>query len=76
MWTLLLACWLLIPATAAVMAAEPAPSAPAVTGTVDPRSEGEGPADAPSPVLIALAVVAAGVLTAAGTLLVVRVTRR
>ncbi len=63
-------------AAAPVIAVEPAPSAPVVTTTVDPRSEGEGPADAPSPVIIAIGVVLLGVLTAAGTVLVVRVARR
>jgi hypothetical protein len=54
--------------------AEPTAS-PAIIGTGDPRSEGEGPGLVGSPVLIALGVVAVGLLSAGGTLLYLRLTR-
>lgn len=50
------------------------PEPPIVAG--DPRSEGEGPGIMGSPVVIALGVVALGVVTAAVTLLVLRLTRQ
>lgn len=54
---------------------EAAPSArPPVLGTGDSRSEGEGPGLVGSPVAIAVGVVLVGVLTAAGTLIVLRLT--
>lgn len=54
---------------------EAAPSARSpVLGTGDSRSEGEGPGLVGSPVAIAVGVVLVGVLTAAGTLIVLRLT--
>jgi hypothetical protein len=56
--------------------APPTPTAsPAVIGTGDPRSEGEGPGLRGSPVLIALGVVGIGLLAAAGTVVYVRLRR-
>jgi len=52
-------------------AASPAP----VVGTGDSRSDGGGPGIVGSPVAIAVGVILLGAITAAGTLLVVRVTR-
>jgi hypothetical protein len=71
--------WMVIVSPAASLAADPAasPDAPMV-GTGDTRSEGEGPGLVGSPLLIAAGVVLLGVLTAAGTLVVLRIsgTRR
>ncbi len=47
---------------------------PAVLGSGDSRSEGEGPGLVGSPVAIAVGVVLLGGITAAGTLIVLRVT--
>jgi hypothetical protein len=67
----------LLPATTAAQG--PGTPAPAATtqpmvGSGDARSEGEGPGIVGSPVAIAAGVVVLGVLTALGTVLVVRVT--
>lgn len=58
-------------APAVALAASPEP----VVGSGDARSDGGGPGIVGSPVAIALGVVLLGVITAAGTLVVVRVTR-
>jgi len=68
---------LLVPATTSAQA--PGTPAPAVTtppmvGSGDSRSDGEGPGIVGSPVTIAAGVVVLGLLTALGTVLVVRVT--
>ena len=71
---------LLAPVTAAAhapavtpSATVPVASAPPIIGSGDPRSEGEGPGIVGSPVAIAVGVVVLGVLTALGTVLVLRV---
>ena len=68
---------LLVPASTAGQA--PGTPAPAATTTLpmvgsgDSRSDGEGPGIVGSPVAIAVGVVVLGVLTAVGTVLVLRV---
>jgi hypothetical protein len=52
---------------------QPAASAPAVIGSGDSRSEGEGPGLVGSPVAIAIGVVFLGVVTALGTLAAARI---
>jgi hypothetical protein len=74
---------LLVPASTAGQApGTPAPAAAATTtttttlpmvGSGDSRSDGEGPGIVGSPVAIAVGVVVLGVLTAVGTMLVLRV---
>jgi hypothetical protein len=69
---------LLVPASTAGQApGTPAPAATTTTlpmvGSGDSRSEGEGPGIVGSPVAIAVGVVVLGVLTAVGTVLVLRV---
>ena len=65
---------LLSPVTTLAQApATPAPSVAPVIGSGDSRSEGEGPGFVGSPVAIAVGVVVLGVVTAVGTVLVVRV---
>ena len=54
----------------------PEPSAAPVITTGDPRSDGGGPGLVGSPIEIALAVVLLGSVTVAGTVLVLRLTRR
>lgn len=67
---------------AVLLAARLAPSAlgaepsPILVDPLDPRAEGEGPGLVGAPLLAALAVVALGVIAAAGTALYVRLTRR
>ncbi len=51
----------------------PVPSAPPMIGSGDSRSEGEGPGLVGSPVAIAVGVVVLGVLTAVGTMVVLRI---
>jgi hypothetical protein len=69
--------------TTAAIAATPSPGAsapgpdatmPPVIGSGDSRSDGEGPGFVGSPVAIALGVVVLGVITAVGTLVVLRAT--
>jgi hypothetical protein len=67
---------LLVPSASPTQAQSPEPSGATVIVAGDPRSDGEGPGLVGSPLLIALGVVVLGVLTAAGTVLVIRLTRR
>ncbi len=69
---LVLASW----AGATTLAQVPAASPGAVIATGDPRSDGGGPGLVGSPIEIALGVVLLGVLTIAGTTLIIKVTRR
>jgi hypothetical protein len=73
-----LAVWLaLVSGTGAVTLAQyPDASPGAVISTGDPRSDGGGPGLVGSPVEIALGVVLLGLLTIAGTTLVIKLTRR
>jgi len=73
-----LAVWfvLLGPATPAMRAQYPDASPAPITTTGDPRSDGGGPGLVGSPIEIALGVVMLGLLTIAGTTLVIRLTRR
>lgn len=57
-------------------ASPPAASPPPMVVTGDSRSDGGGPGLVGSPVVIALGVVALGVITAVGTLVVLRVSGR
>ena len=54
----------------------PGASAQPVITTGDPRSDGGGPGLVGSPVQIAVGIVMLGLLTIAGTTLVIRLTRR
>lgn len=63
------------PAAATSPDASPRAGDPGVIGTGDPRSEGEGPGLVGSPLLVALGVVALGLVTAAVTVVAVRLTR-
>jgi hypothetical protein len=65
------------PTAGAPGASIPAPvsTTPPVIGSGDSRSDGEGPGFVGSPVAIALGVVVLGLVTAVGTLVVLRVTR-
>jgi hypothetical protein len=68
---------LLAPATTIAQApGSPAPASTALpmVGSGDSRSEGEGPGIVGSPVAIAAGVVVLGLLTAVGTVLVLRLT--
>lgn len=68
-----------LPATAmAQTPGGPAPvaTAPTVVGSGDSRSDGEGPGLVGSPVAIAVGVIVLGVLTALGTVVVVRLGSR
>lgn len=75
-----LGCALLVVSVAAQGGGEPGGPGPdgsprpAVLGSGDSRSEGEGPGLVGSPVAIAVGVVLLGGITAAGTLIVLRVT--
>jgi hypothetical protein len=72
----LVALAVLLPTTALAQApASPAPgaSAPSMVGSGDSRSDGEGPGIVGSPVGIAIGVVMLGVVTAVGTVLVLRI---
>jgi hypothetical protein len=60
-------------AAASGATAQPVASAPPIIGSGDPRSDGEGPGIVGSPVAIAVGVVVLGVLTALGTVLVLRI---
>jgi hypothetical protein len=65
---------LLAPVTVLAQApTTPGASVPPVIGSGDSRSEGEGPGFVGSPLAIAVGVVALGVVTAVGTLIVLRV---
>ena len=68
----------LTPAAAASPSSAPAPI-PSETGTIvgpgDPRSEGEGAGLVGSPILVALGVIAIGLLASGSTLLYVRIRR-
>lgn len=73
--------WLALLVLAAVsLGADPAASPTTLPAEVltsgDLRSEGEGPGLVGNPLLILLAVVLLGLVTALGTLLLVRLTRR
>jgi hypothetical protein len=65
-----------LPSSHVARAQDPGPSPAAVVTAGDPRSEGEGPGLVGSPVEIALGVVVVGLVTIAGTTVVVRLTRR
>ena len=67
---------LLSPATPASRAQYPEASAAPVITTGDPRSDGGGPGLVGSPVEIAVGIVMLGLITIAGTTLVIRLTRR
>lgn len=56
----------------AALGAEPSPM---LIDPLDPRAEGEGPGVVGSPLLVALAVIGAGLLAAAATALYVRLSR-
>lgn len=73
-----LAVWLVLlgVSTSPTHAQGPEPSAATVIEAGDPRSDGEGPGLVGSPIEIALAVVLLGLVTTAGTALVIRLTRR
>jgi hypothetical protein len=73
-----LAMWfvLLVPGAPVSRAQYPDASAAPVITTGDPRSDGGGPGLVGSPVEIAVAIVLLGLITIAGTTLVIRVTRR
>jgi hypothetical protein len=73
-----LAVWLVVLGASAppARAQDPEPSAVALIVAGDPRSDGEGPGLVGSPIEIALAVVVLGLVTTAGTALVIRLTRR
>ncbi len=73
-----LATWLMLlgPSASPSRAQGPQPSAATVIVAGDPRSDGEGPGLVGSPIEIALAVVLLGSVTVAGTVLVLRLTRR
>jgi hypothetical protein len=58
--------------SASVAAGSPEPP---VVGPGDPRSEGEGPGLVGAPLLVAAAVISLGLLAAAATIVVVRLTR-
>ncbi len=75
---LVLALWtvLLLGGGSVSRAQYPDASPGVLTGTGDPRSDGGGPGLVGSPVEIALGVVLLGLVTVAGTTLVVRLTRR
>jgi hypothetical protein len=68
--------WVCLSAPGAVSAASPQPAAPPspepVVGSGDSRSDGQGPGLVGSPVVIAAGVVVLGAITAAGTLVVLR----
>ena len=70
--------WLVLlgPSAPPAQAQGPEPSAATVIVAGDPRSDGEGPGLVGSPLLIALGVVVLGLVTTAGTVLVIRLTRR
>ena len=72
-----LAVWLVLlgSATRQTHAQGPEPSAPTVVVAGDPRSDGEGPGLVGSPIEIALGVVVLGLVTTAGTAIVMRLTR-
>ena len=73
-----LAVWLVLlgPSLSPVRAQAPQPSPATVIVAGDPRSDGEGPGLVGSPIEIALAVVLLGLVTVAGTVTVLRLTRR
>ncbi len=75
---LALAIWLapLPDAASPTRAQYPDASAAPITTTGDPRSDGGGPGLVGSPIEIAVGVVMLGLLTIAGTTLVIRLTRR
>lgn len=74
---LVMAVWLALLYSGPVVRAQyPQPSPASVVTTGDPRSEGEGPGLVGSPVEIALGILLLGLVTVAGTAIVVRVTRR
>lgn len=64
---------LLLALSGVASAATPEPS---IVGVGDPRSEGEGPGLVGSPIVIALGVIGLGVVSAAATVLVIRLTRQ
>ena len=66
----------LLTLTAAVLGAEPTAVPVEVLEGGDLRSEGEGPGLVGNPLLILVAVAALGLVTAAVTVLLVRLTRR
>ncbi len=70
------ACLVSLSSGHAVRAQYPGPSPASVVTAGDPRSEGEGPGLVGSPVEIALGVVVLGLVTIAGTTVIVRLTRR
>lgn len=71
----LVVAWLWLALPTGTFAQSPASPAP-VTTTTDPRSNGEGPGIVGSPVEIALAIVGLGLVTIAGTVVLVRLSQR
>lgn len=73
-----LAVWLVLvsSSTPVARAQYPQASPGAVITTGDPRSDGAGPGLVGSPLQIAVGVVMLGLLTIAGTTLVIKLTRR
>jgi hypothetical protein len=69
--------WLALLSSGPVARAQyPEPSPANVVTTGDPRSEGEGPGLVGSPLEIAMGILVLGLVTVAGTAIIVRVTRR
>jgi len=75
---LAIAVWLVLlgPATPVARAQYQGASPAPVITTGDPRSDGGGPGLVGSPIQIAVGIVMLGLLTIAGTTLVIKVTRR
>jgi hypothetical protein len=76
----LLAAALLLAGTTPALPASPSPDVEATRAPIivtgDPRSEGEGPGLMGSPLAVLAGVLALGIVTAALTVVVVRLTRR